>query len=201
MSPCLSLPSGAIARAAAALAVAAVLGCAQPAPAPPARVGTTTLTGAAPSRVLDDAQIANILFAYIAAIDDSQANAASCPDRKIAAYARLLRDEFKLALHDEESVIAREHLTPEASDVSRQIAFDSNAAENDLLEREGSDFEEAYLAREVSFQRRLVAVIDKALLPSVRSEALRAELLRVRPMVVHMLDEAPRLQTWLLTEP
>ena len=27
----------------------------------------------------------------------------------------------------------------------------------------GSDFEEAYLAREVSFQRRLVAVIDKAL--------------------------------------
>jgi putative membrane protein len=201
MSPCLSLRSGAIALAAAALAAAAVLGCAQPAPASPPRVGTTTLTSATPSRALDDAQIASILFAFIAAIDDSQASAAACPDRKIAEYARLLRDEFKLALDDEESVIVQEHLTHETSDVSRQIAFDSNAAENDLLDREGSDFEEAYLAREVNFQRRLVVVIDKALLPSVRSEALRAELLRVRPMVVHMLDEAPRLQTWLLAEP
>lgn len=201
MSACSSLPSGAIALGAAALAVAAVLGCAEPAPAPPAQVATTTLTSGKPSPPLDDAQIADILRAFIAAIDASQANAAACPDRKIAEYARLVRDEFRLVLEDEESMVAHEHLPIEMSEAGRRIAFDSQTTQNDLLGREGSDFEEAYVAREVNLQRRLLAAIDQTLLPSARSEALRAEILRVRPMVAHMLDEAPRLQTWLLAEP
>jgi hypothetical protein len=163
---------------------------------------TTTTSGGVPSTATDDAQIAEILrAAFTAVVDESQVGALQASDPQVVRYARILDAEYSRARDEERGVLERIHVTPEVSDESRQIAFDSKATMEDLARRQGSDLERSFLAREITFQRRLLDVIDYELLPSVRSEAQRAEVLRIRPMVRATLAEASNLQDLLLTRP
>jgi len=92
-------------------------------------------------------------------------------------------------------------MTPRMSEVSRQIAFDSKAADLALTQHQGTDFEQAFLSREIVRQRQLIDVIDNELLPMARGGDQRNEIVRVRPVVVLMLAEASKLEQWLLAQP
>jgi hypothetical protein len=160
---------------------------------------TTTTSGNVIAGRFDDPQIAEILRAALtAAVEESSVSAPCAPDPNVAEYANVMHEQYRLALEAERTIIEDAHVVPQPSEASRTITFDSEAVEWRLLGQAGTDIERAFLGREVTFQRNLLSVIDNDLLPSVRGDEQRREILRLRPVVARLLGEASQLQASIL---
>jgi putative membrane protein len=83
---------------------------------------------------------------------------------------------------------------PVNGELSKALNAAANETYRELNQRNGAAFDSAYVASEVAFHESLLALMDTALLPVVRSPDLRAELERARPMLNTHLARARGLE-------
>jgi hypothetical protein len=180
-----------------------LLACAHGAASDPGAVGWTSLTsGEVASTRLDEPQIAEILrVALTAAIEESSVTAPGAPDIDVAEYANAMHDQFRQVLTAERALLEERQISPRATETSRKITFESEAAEWQLLGQAGRDVERTFLGRQVAFQHELLEMIDAQLLPAVRDDAQRRTLLELRPVVERSLRDASRLQASIAAKP
>jgi len=92
-------------------------------------------------------------------------------------------------------LVSRSTIKPADNDGS--LAYrDESARERDRIRSlEGRDFDTAYIANEIRFDRKLIQVLDDELIPKVRDTQLRRVLVSVRPAVAAHLEHATKLKT------
>jgi hypothetical protein len=186
-----------------AFAVASGLGCTGATTEDGTRaVSATALTSGSAPASLDDGRIAGILgAAFTAAADESRPVAIAAIDPQLRHYARSVIFANEKAFQYEEALRDAAGLPLTGSYRSRQIAYESKVAGDELSARRGLDLQRAYLSREVRFQTEFLRLIDDDLLPAARSEAMRDELLELRVIVERLRSQGSVLARWLMTEP
>jgi putative membrane protein len=166
----------------AALALAAGLGMGE------ARASPSTSHGAA-----DDAQIVQ----YVLDLDRAEVQTAEAIMGKLSDDVPVWR--LALRTRVDHSNLDRKfrslRISPQESQLSRQLAADSDENIARLRGLSGSDLEQAYLESQISFHKSVVEVLDRELLPNAKNDALKARLLELRLETARYLDEAEFIQT------
>ncbi len=166
----------------AAFALAAGLGMGQ------ARASPSTSRGAA-----GDAQIVQ----YVLDLDRAEVQAAEAIMGKLSDEEPLWR--LALRTRVDHSNLDRKfrslQISPQESQLSRQLTADSDENIARLRGLSGSDLEKVYLETQISFHKSVVEALDQELLPKAKSDALKARLLELRLETARHLDEAEYIQT------
>lgn len=145
----------------------------------------------------------NIAAMFLAAnnTDVSYAQVALAPGQTstpaILAFAsRMLSDHSGL----NQAVIqvcAKAGIVPEDNIASLDFRDESAAKRDTLSERKGAPFDSTYIANEVRYHTKLLAVIDSVLIPAAKNRDLKSLLTGVRPAVAAHLEHAQRVQAGL----
>jgi putative membrane protein len=156
--------------------------------------GANTNATAGKAAPLTDADVAGIVVAAnsidAAAGEVAAARAASAQVRE---FAQTMVRDHRAVNEQAGQLVQKLGIAPAENAVTRQLNDEAKAAAEDLQKRSGSDFDRAYIAREVAFHSAVIAAIDNALLPSVQSAELKGALEGVRPAIVAHLEHAQRL--------
>jgi predicted outer membrane protein len=86
-------------------------------------------------------------------------------------------------------------ISPQESQLSRQLTADSDENIARLRGLSGNDLEKAYLESQISFHKSVVEALDRELLPSAKNDALKERLWELRLETAKHLDEAEYIQT------
>jgi putative membrane protein len=159
-----------------------------------AACGTNPNDTAGKAAPLTDADVAGIVVAANSIDADAGEVAASrATSAEVRAFAQTMVRDHRAVNQQAGQLVQKLGITPAENAVTRQLHAEAKAAADDLQKRSGSDFDRAYLAREVAFHQAVIAAIDNALLPSVQSTELKGALEGVRPAIVAHLEHAQRL--------
>ena len=146
-------------------------------------------------RELDDAQIANVVItAHRVAIEtgllaDSKSSNAAVKEyaqRKIRGHESLnkeaaeLIDKLQLALRD--------------SMINQELRTDGEKGFTSLAAMQGIEFDQAYIERNVVLYQHVLDTIDNRLMPSAKSEELKALLYKMFAPLSDHLEYAQQIQ-------
>jgi predicted outer membrane protein len=169
--------------------------------APNGAAGTPTAvpnpTGAAtPARTMTDAQIAAVLEA---AIDDELTAARMAEKRTRNALVRALADRIAAdeggAGADLTAFEARHPMAPEHTRTSDDLKAESASAMATLRAVRAVQFDDAYVARQVTRTAQLLELLDATLIPSADAPDLRSELASLRATIAAHAKLARDTQT------
>ncbi len=153
-----------------------------------ARASPSTSHGAA-----DDAQIVQ----YVLDLDRAEVQAAEAIMGKLPDDVPLWR--LALRTRVDHSILDRKfrslQISPQESQLSRQLTADSDENIARLRGLSGNDLEKAYLESQISFHKSVVEALDRELLPSAKNDALKERLWELRLETAKHLDEAEYIQT------
>ncbi len=187
--------------AAAAFALATVVGCAREPSGGGARVryeptGGPAAGGERAAGRLSDAEVAKVL-ATVNRGEVQQAELAlgKAQDPQVRDYAQRMLDEHQRALQRGEQVAERMEEDPRTSSIDQQLTNDTRQTIQELERADAMSFDGKYLGSQVETHRKVLDLIDNVLLPSAQDPALRAEIEAVRPVISSHLDHAERLQS------
>jgi putative membrane protein len=79
-------------------------------------------------------------------------------------------------------------------DPAAEMAKDAQDAMGKFREKAGTEFDEAYIDHEVDMHQKVLDQIDNDLLPNAQSQAIRAYLQEIRPVVAAHLERAKQLK-------
>jgi putative membrane protein len=146
---------------------------------------------------------ANIAAMFLAAnnTDVSYAQVALAKGRTstpavLAFASRMLSDHSGLN-QAATQVLARSGIVPEDNAASLDFRDESAAKRDTLRELHGAPFDSTYIANEVRYHTKLLAVIDSVLIPSAKNRDLKSLMTGVRPAVAAHLEHAQRVQAEL----
>jgi putative membrane protein len=144
---------------------------------------------------LTDPQIA--MVAFVASSADSaggiQAQERSAnPD--VRNFAQTMVTDHTNMNREETDLTTRLQVTPEASDMSRQLKESHDRASAELAAKTGPDYERAYIQHEVTMHENLLGALDRQLIPNAQNPDLKALLQKVRPAVQAHLERAKQIQ-------
>lgn len=94
-------------------------------------------------------------------------------------------------------LVTRLGVTPEPSPTSEQLQQGGEQNVAALQGKTGAEFDQAYLANEVSYHQAVLDAIDQTLIPGAQNAELKALLQQTRPAVAAHLEHARQLQTSL----
>lgn len=115
----------------------------------------------------------------------------------LAFASRMLSDHSGLNQAATE-VFGKARIVPEDNTASLDFRDESAAKRDTLRERKGALFDSTYIANEVRYHTKLLAVLDGVLIPSARNADLKSLLTGVRPAVAAHLEHAQRVQAGLV---
>jgi len=146
---------------------------------------------------------ANIAAMFLAAnnTDVSYAQVALATGRTstptvLAFASRMLSDHSGLN-QAATQLFGRTGIIPEDNIASLNFRDESAAKRDTLRELHGPPFDSTYIANEVRYHTKLLAVIDSVLIPSAKNRDLKSMLMGVRPAVAAHLEHAQRVQAEL----
>jgi putative membrane protein len=113
---------------------------------------------------------------------------------EVSAFAQRMIDEHTATKTRQATLFSNMGTSPAESAKSTQLKTEAAAMLTALQAKSGAEFDRAYLADQVTMHQTALDTIDAMLLPSARSEALRAELQKTRADVATHLAEARTLQ-------
>lgn len=158
----------------------------------PAFAATVCLAqGAGPN----DAQIAAIVVtANQVDIEAGELAKSKAKNKEVAAFAQQMITDHSGVNQQAKALVAKLHVTPEASDTSRalQKGGDDNVAA--LRKLTGAQFDRAYVVHEVAYHQQVIDALDKTLIPSAQNADLKALLVKVRPAFVAHLEHAKHME-------
>src|SRR5512140_3520547 len=91
-------------------------------------------------------------------------------------------------------LLARTNIVVEDNIPSLDLRDESAAKRDTLRELSGAKFDSAYMANEVRYHTKLLAILDSVLIPAARNPDLKSLLTGVRPAVAAHLEHAQRVQ-------
>lgn len=143
----------------------------------------------------DGAIVAIVMAASNADMSYARLAAAQTSSPAVRDFAaRMITDHTAIngALRE---LVARGAITPTEGSASLAYRDESAREREHLRSLDGRDFDAAYLANEIQFHSKLVALIDSELIPRVRDTQLRQILVSVRPAVAAHAEHARKIGT------
>jgi putative membrane protein len=154
---------------------------------PPA-TATTTPT-------LTDAQIAHVAVTANS-IDSAAGEAARSRARNggVREFADMMIRDHGSTNRQAGELASRLTLVPEDNDVSRQLQREADDARTSLTNLTGTEFDRAYIDREVQYHQAVLDALDQRLIPGAQNAELKTFLQQVRPNVAAHLQRARTLR-------
>jgi len=137
---------------------------------------------------IDDAQIVSRVLAMNRA---EERTAQSVKGKFVSAAVWQLADRIQVDHADLDREFRR--LAPDAEKAIEDGATDAQEGP-DLSKLSGDELEKAYVDREVKSHRAMLATLDRDLIPSARSAALRERLVDARAELAAQLQQARNVQ-------
>jgi putative membrane protein len=91
------------------------------------------------------------------------------------------------------ALVQKLKVTPEDSPTSKGLKDAGKANEDKLNNLKGKEFDQAYVANEVSYHQTVLDALDKTLIPSAKNAELKDLLVKVRPAFVAHLEHAKEI--------
>jgi putative membrane protein len=91
----------------------------------------------------------------------------------------------------------RINMTPEENTTSLDFRDESTTKRDLMRELEGRAFDSTYIANEITYHTKLLAALDKVLIPNADNPQLKQTLMAIRPAVAAHLDHAQAVRTGL----
>jgi len=140
---------------------------------------------------LDDAQIAAITAAAnTAEIEQGRLAQEKAHDPRVRDFGAMMVDHHGEARQDQ----LRLSVEPTQGTDSQRVQRDAEDALRSLKQKDGKDFDRAYLQLQIDQQRRVRDELQDQLLPSAKDPGLKAYLEDIKPKVESHLAQAERLQ-------
>jgi putative membrane protein len=156
-----------------------------PAPAPAA----DTPTAPAPGETLTDEQIAAVTsLANNAEIEQAKLARARSKNEQVLQFAGMM------IAHHGEAQRKQDALSVGSADstLSRDMVVESSETMRVLKEKQGAEFDRAYMQAQVQAHQKVLDAIDSKLLPNAKRADLKAHLETLRPRVKQHLEQAER---------
>lgn len=148
-----------------------------------------------------DANIAAIILAAnntdISYARLAPGRAQSQPIKDFAAQMMTDHTRVNATLTD---VLNKINLTPEENTTSLDFRDESTTKRDLMRDLTGHAFDSTYIANEVTYHTKLLATIDKVLLPDARNPELRRTIAGIRPAVASHLAHAQQVQARLSSQ-
>lgn len=158
---------------------------------PPAE---TPPAGAA-AAALSDAEVAHItVTANEIDAELGQLALQRSEDPDVRGFAQRMVTEHRAVNEQAAALAGRLGVTPADNEVSQSLRADAVAVRQRLEGLEGTEFNRAYIQREVRYHEQVLDAIDGVLLPSASNAELRDLIEQVRPAIAAHLDHARSLQ-------
>ena len=113
----------------------------------------------------------------------------------VKSYAGTILTQHRDALNKSAAIAKKDKIVAKVDDVSKNLQMDVKTTTGDLKKRKGGDFDTAYIDSQVRMHRDAGTLIDNQLLPSVKNNDLKNELLGLRQTVADHQTKAQDLQS------
>jgi putative membrane protein len=154
-------------------------------------VGTKSANTTATSKLLDDAQIAAITDeTNNAEIEQGKLAQSKAKDARVRAFAKMMVEKHTEERRDQEKL----HIAKTDSPDSERATRAATTALRSLREKTGADFDKAYVELQVDEHKKVLATLDKELLPAAHDKQLEAYLEKMKPDVESHLTRAEQLE-------
>jgi putative membrane protein len=149
---------------------------------------------------LDDATIVAIFDnANTADIETGKLAGQRGHSSEVRQFGAMLARDHQMVRQQGRDLAQKLSLTP-TPPVGDQSAQEQAAATQRLSSLRGSEFDHAFLQREVQFHKDVIAAIETTLLPAIKNEELRALVVKVAPAFQAHLAMAENLLTRVATK-
>ena len=144
---------------------------------------------------LNDAQIAHIV------VTANSIDSAAGVVAKAKGQNKLVKDFGQTMITDHSGVNAQAialatklGVTPEDNATSQQLSAGAAGSATTLQGLSDTNFDRAYVAREIAYHEAVLDALDKTLIPGAQNAELKELMVKVRPAFVAHLDHARELQ-------
>lgn len=154
-------------------------------------VAFASTTAFSQSAAPNDAQIAGIVVAANTVDIDAGKLAEDRADKKeVKQFAQQMVTDHTGVNKQATALVQKLKVTPEDSATSKSLKDAGKTNEDKLKSLKGKDFDQAYVANEVTYHQAVIDTLDKTLIPSAKNAELKDLLVKVRPAFVAHLDHA-----------
>jgi len=144
--------------------------------------------------VVNDAQIASIsLAANTGEVEQNTVAVTRGGNAEVRGYAQDLVTMHTAAIAREMALAASAMIIPADHEVTQTLQTMSRAIVARLQTAEPAEFDQMYLSGQVDVHQMVLTLIDQTLLPQVKADALRDELMTMRVTVMQHLERAREL--------
>lgn len=169
-------------------ATSAASGPAAGTPAPDAK------TSPAPT----DPQIAHIVVtADQVDIDAGKMAEKKSKNKEVQAFAKQMVTDHTSVNQQAKALVKKLKVTPEESETSKTMKKNGEDSMASLKKLNGSEFDKAYVGREVAYHKQVLEDMDKVLIPNAKNPELKSLIEKTRPAIQAHLAHAEHLQSTL----
>jgi putative membrane protein len=122
-------------------------------------------------------------------------------DAKVKAFAAKMIAHHNQANAAQKKITDKAKITPADSDMSKQLAGDSQKLIDSWKDLKGPEFDKAYIDAQVKNHQAVLDAIDQKILPAVKNADLKKDITDFRPKVEAHLKEAQDIQKALEAAP
>ncbi|MEO6953886.1 MAG: DUF4142 domain-containing protein [Polyangia bacterium] len=147
---------------------------------------------------LDDAAMVEVVHtANTGEIDAAKLASSKATSADVKKFASMMIEDHTKADEKGTELAKKLELTPTKSAASMRVAKDSATAMKRLMGASPTSFDRAYMESQITAHTRVLAIIDKTLVPDVKSPELKGFLEEVRAKVAMHLDKAKKIHAAL----
>lgn len=147
---------------------------------------------------LEDREVAMVMrVANLGEVREGNLARSRATSTAVRDFAAMMVNEHSNAETKAETELSKADLAFVDSNLSRQLDAESGRAAESFTNLNGSDFDRAYIDRQIKVHQSLLDTLDRTLIPQARKRQLRELLAAMRTTVQQHLDRARQLRTTL----
>jgi putative membrane protein len=145
-----------------------------------------------------DAQIAAIVVAANQVdIDAGKFAAKKSRNPEVKKFAETMVTDHTAVNKSAVELVTKLKVSPDENDTSRSLKSGGEKNVAALHALKGKEFDQAYVAHEVTYHEQVLQALDTVLIPNAQNSELKALLVKVRPAFVAHLEHARHLHSSL----
>lgn len=144
------------------------------------------------------------VLGVVAAANDGEVQMADVAIKKakskdVKDFASMMKTHHSQGLTKTKATATKTKLTTADSDVSAFLKNDTDKTIKDIKDKDGKDFDRAYIDSQVSAHKAVLAAIDNRLVPSAQNSEVKALLTETRKVVSDHIAKVEEIQKKLET--
>ena len=158
-------------------------------------LGAALMVSPVAGQDLTDPQVAHVaVTANAIDVDLAKVALQRGSSSSVKAFAQTMVDDHTGVNKQAGELATKLGVTPEPNDVSKSLQQGADEAKAKLTRLSGSEFDAAYIEREVGYHQAVLDAIDGLLIPTTENAELKQLLQTVRPAIVAHLERARGIQ-------